>query len=386
MTTAIAPARPTRAARPRTAAADASLAAAGVVVIVGVVLLRPRLPANGALVDLPIAAVLVWALWSRPIGGDTPPSRALRELAPGLWLIAFATTLSLYSSGLQSWALLSIVQSIYAVALFLAIYRVLWCTRNHLDAYARAVGGAVVVVVASLVLSLEPGARPAGTFYHPNYAGHFLAMVAIATPYAHGPLWVRRGTVLLACVGVVLTASFGALLMLASAAGFVLLRRLSMLWGAALLAVSAVVALVIPPDSLITQQGAVTETLSVQRFERSATGRFELWRTAGAAAVRAPQGVGPDGLRQLDLVGSGEIEAHNLYLSYLAERGALGLFGLVLLGALAWRHAPRAGAARPLLAAIFVANLFRETAHYRHMWVLLALALAGDYARLERDG
>ena len=59
----------------------------------------------------------------------------------------------------------------------------------------------------------------------------------------------------------------------------------------------------------------------------------------------------------------------------MSERGALGLLGLVALWATLWRFAPRRGVGRAMLLGLVVASLVRETSHYRHLWILLALVV-----------
>jgi O-antigen ligase len=130
----------------------------------------------------------------------------------------------------------------------------------------------------------------------------------------------------------------------------------------------------------------VNETVNQQRFDRSRDGRLQLWSEGLAAWTDSPFGVGPDGVkqRQIGLRGSeggkkGAYEIHADALGYLVERGFIGIIGYVGLWVVLWRGAEKRGFARALIIALLVAGMFRETMHYRHTWLLLAVAFAIDY-------
>jgi hypothetical protein len=65
-------------------------------------------------------------------------------------------------------------------------------------------------------------------------------------------------------------------------------------------------------------------------------------------------------------------------LAYLVERSVVGLVGLVGFVIVLWRRMPRSGAARVLLGIVMVGSLVRETLNYRHVWIILAIALVVD--------
>jgi hypothetical protein len=54
------------------------------------------------------------------------------------------------------------------------------------------------------------------------------------------------------------------------------------------------------------------------------------------------------------------------------------VIGLVGLWVTIWRRTERGGLAHLLIVGVLVAGLFRETMHYRHLWLLLALGVALD--------
>ncbi len=302
-------------------------------------------------------------------------------------LIALATVLSLYGAGLEGWALLNMTQTAYAFTTFVTVYALLWSRREFVPIFATALAVGIVVVVVALIVTYEPGLRPSGTLYHPNYAGHYL--VAAAFGVWTGLPWrlPRYAVVAVAFVGVLLTASFGALLMIVTGAGYLLLCGLrTRPWivaylVSALLLLQGVGSAFLP--STVDDTARISSTLSGDRLERSGSGRLYIWTQALQAARHNPLGVGPDGLHNRGFITRFR-EAHNLYVAFLAERGFLGLIALLALGAALWRHAPPGGVARALILAFAASNMFRETLHYRHMWIVLALALVVDHrTRLE---
>jgi O-antigen ligase len=137
----------------------------------------------------------------------------------------------------------------------------------------------------------------------------------------------------------------------------------------------------------------VNRTVNPQRFERSRDGRLQLWSEGIDAWSESPLGVGPDGVKSRTIgvrggakESGGAYEIHADALGYLVERGIIGLVGYFGLWITLWRSDSRRGIGRALITALLVAGLFRETMHYRHAWLLLAVAFALDYLRSnERD-
>ena len=99
-----------------------------------------------------------------------------------------------------------------------------------------------------------------------------------------------------------------------------------------------------------------------------------MWVEAIGKFPDAPWGVGPGSVRGLDL-NAHETELHNEPLAFLVERGVIGLFGLLLMWFAMLRLCPRGTQARAMVLAYIFGSFFRETSHYRHFWVFLALAL-----------
>jgi O-antigen ligase len=204
--------------------------------------------------------------------------------------------------------------------------------------------------------------------------------------------WYLKGLAVVALlIALQQTSSFGAfamvIAMLAVYAVRILARNTAIL--AATLAMIAIGGLLLTTpqaQDLVSNEDSdvtISESINSDRFERSGDTRLLLWSQALAAWADEPLGIGPDGVRSRGVaVWQGhELEIHSDALGYLVERGPIGLIGFVGLWVTLILVAKRGGFARVLIAGMLVQGLFRETMHYRHMWLLLALAFALDYAR-----
>ncbi|HEX5510544.1 MAG TPA: O-antigen ligase family protein [Actinomycetales bacterium] len=363
--------------------------AAGLIALsmVGVTFLEPRLGPNGAFVDAALLLLVALGLRVMAVGGAPPAVQTWRATWPWLFVIAIGTALSLYSSGVTGWALIDIAQSVYSVAVFFGCYALIWRRRRLLPIFAIAIAVGILVTTVSLVLTLEPGVRPSGAFYHPNYAGHYLVVAAVVCWWASPWRLLKVAAVAVAGLGVYLTGSFGALIMAGAFVAYILLRAARQRpWvlaftGAVVLTLVAIVT----PSTITAQlrQFTVSDTITSTRFERSEGGRLGVWEESLSTVPDHPLGVGPDGLHNRQMITFAR-EPHNLYVAFLAERGVIGLVGLIGLGVALWRQVPAGGLSRPLIVTLAVGNVFRETFHYRHMWLLLAVAVVIDLSRRER--
>lgn len=273
--------------------------------------------------------------------------------------------------------------------------------RTLLHAYAAAavLGGVIAVaayfrVVPGAELMLPKG-RLMGLFKDANVFGAFMVPVAVlAVARLHGSRAPLRwaAVALLASVAVLLSYSRGAWINLAaSLCAYTGLRVLAgrvrptlgtVLGGlAAIAAIAAVLVVVI-------DQPAVRDMLelraSTQGYDDD---RFGNQADAIALGWQHPLGLGPGATE-----GHLAISAHSLYVRAFVENGGLGLWAtvgllLVSLGRATW--AALAGgdaeAQRMLavvaaaLAGVVVESAVIDTIHWRHLWLLLALAWTPRY-------
>ncbi len=212
----------------------------------------------------------------------------------------------------------------------------------------------------------------------------FMALLVLPTPRRS-----RIAGLVAAGAGLVATGSFGAMIQLGSGLGVLgvgALRRVRpatrQLTTLGFVGATVVLALAVGSGRQLLPEGDGTTGYNAAHFERSSTGRLELWGAALDQVVETPWGIGPGSSRNLEVLRQGErtTETHSEPLAFLSERGALGLLGLLALWATLWRFAVPGGVARAMIVGLVVASIVRETSHYRHLWVLLALVLTYERA------
>ena len=265
----------------------------------------------------------------------------------------------------------------------------------HAYAVAAVLGGAVAVaayfrLVPGAELMLPKG-RLMGLFKDANVFGAFmvpvvvLAVARLSGPRAATLRWA--GVVLLGIAAVLLSYSRGAWINLATSlcayAGLrVLSGRVRPTLGSVLgacAAIGAIAALLV----VIVDQPAVRDMLelraSTQGYDDD---RFGNQADAIALAWQHPLGLGPGATE-----GHLSISAHSLYVRAFVENGGLGLWatlGLLLasVGRATWAALAGGEAETQLLLAVVAAALVGvgvesaviDTIHWRHLWLLLALA------------
>ncbi|MFO7563231.1 MAG: O-antigen ligase family protein [Enhygromyxa sp.] len=239
---------------------------------------------------------------------------------------------------------------------------------------------------------LVPNGRMLGFFKDPNVFGAFLVPPAVWAVARLVSLerGLRAGwaLVLVVCsTGVFLSYSRGAWISLAVALLIFFLLRLGGGTTRArvmmLLAVPFAALLLAVAFERLLEVGSISEMLE-HRLSRQAydNERFATQREATEAALRSPLGIGPG---QTELIF--HRAAHNSYVRGFVENGYLGglsltalLFASLLRAtwlALALKE-PRLQVAMAVvaasLAAIAVESLVIDCVHWRHMWLLSALA------------
>jgi O-antigen ligase len=362
------------------------------VVFAGVVVMRPGLPSKFSFVDPVIFAVAAYSVVSMLYRGSPATSGALR-LLPWIWLILLGSFLGLSAVGIPYWAMSNLARTMFALLTFVCFWHVISLARLQRAAiYGTAAG---VAVTTLSLLSQAASYRAAAFFLHPNYAGHYMALATMVL-FVVAKRWYLKALAAFALlVALQQTSSFGAIAMVVSMLAVYAVRVLSRNTAilAAALAVLAIGGLFLATpqaQDLVSNEDTdwtFSDSLSGDRFERSGDTRLILWSQAIEAWAEEPLGIGPDGVRSRGVaVWRGHVlEIHSDSLGYVVERGIVGLIGFIGLWVVLFRLAPKGGLGRVLIVAMFVAGFFRETMHYRHMWLLLALAFAYDYAKRSPD-
>lgn len=342
---------------------------------------RPTLVENVTVGDLAILA-LIAGFAVRAVAGAPVVDDVARRLALPVVLIALGSLVAATHVGFREWIVGDLVRDAAVGFAFLAA----------LDTFRREGRSATAAATAALALSAgvvsvqllaDTGIRADATFPNPNVAGHFLATSLIALLTLPMPRPLRLLAVPLVVLGLLRTSSFGALAQVGAGIALLLAVR-TRPWRrahrhgmvvATAAAVVVLVGVVLALPSLLPEQNSDRSGLSTQRLDRSADGRFHAWEEGLDLVLEHPLGVGAGSTGGLELL-TGEQELHNEPLAYLVERGVIGLAGFVALAVALWRLAPPGGGARALLVGFGLSSLVRETSHYRHLWLVLALVLA----------
>jgi O-Antigen ligase len=389
-------------------------------------ILHPSGPGNTSPVDLLlVASIVTAAVWARS------GHHELR--AP--YFIPFAL---IVAAGAAS-GLVSVLPGLALSTLATELLLFAWCTvivnvlrspramRYALHAWSwSGVLWATVVVAAWLghITSLEglqaaDGNRVLFTFGDPNYAGTYW-VVTIFVVYASGvpsARWMRITGYLMLAWALALSESNGAILALAIGITFLLLVRAHRKRGiVGSLAVLLVVVLALGvlltafPISGIRQQalnsGQPLLVNSIGRSGQSTSERGQL-EVESLQLYRQSDGVlglGPASTKPLLTSEHSPYpnQAHNDFLAVLAERGVVGVLGLLLLVGTAafWaaplvrrRLSPGFAAVVPRPAGLVAALLafacisyYEEVLHFRFLWALLGIvAILGKDARALRS-
>lgn len=354
----------------------------------GSAFLRPQIGPNLAAVD-PFILLLVVVGTVSLVEHPSPAREAFARSAPFLWMIALGSLLGLFGPGLAGWALNSLARDLLAFPLLFATWHLL-CRSPRALPFVTAAGIAATALVSVWVLA-EGSVRGSGPFYNPNYAGHFLACsIPFLLALQRGYRW-RLPLLVVTMVAVLRTGSFGSFVMVAAVFAYLNLSELRIGRSTArkarsVLILAAMGAFVL--YGIVFLRGEMSDrgpvTVEQERFSRSSESRAALWREYVQLLPDHPLGVGPDGTISRPLFESTRERAlglHNDALSYLVERGPLGLIGLLGFGVVLWRRGPPGGLARQVLVAVLLAGLFHDTLHFRHLWIVLGVAFAADTLR-----
>jgi hypothetical protein len=357
----------------------------GVVVsYAGVVVLRPALPHNTAYVDLVLAVMSLVALLSMGRVGS-PATHGAAKAMPWMWLILLGSLLGMAGVGMAAWGVTDLAVSYFAFLTFFGFWHLVYVER--LERYA--VWGTAAGVTITVISVLRGGQyRSRGMFAQPNYPGHYLVMACIVLIYACKHWWAKALAVVALLIGINETGSFGAIAMVLAVVAVMAWRSLARHTAILVIGLLALVGGTIfyfsPASTTVTSgQFHFSNSLNSNRFQKSSSSRGQIWSDALKAWVSEPLGVGPAGVlnRHISVYSGTSLEVHADAISFLVERGPIGLAGYIGLWVVLWRLAKKGGFARLIIVSILVAGIFRETMHYRHVWLLLALAYVFDQRR-----
>lgn len=352
----------------------------------GVALLRPGLPQGLAFVDPILLGLVAYAVVSMMYQGS-PATSGARRLVPWVWFILLGSFLGLAQVGIPLWAISNLARTLFALMTFVCLWQLLVVARVERFAIAGTIVG--FVITAGLLVVQASSTRGTALFPHSNYAGHYVVMAGFLLISVARAWWWKVLVILGLILAVQQTSSFGAIAMAVAMLGVYAFRALTrstaiLAVGLALLAIVGLflatpsAADLVPDDSGGSWE--ISPTISEDRLDRSGDSRVDLWSQGFEAYLQSPLGLGPDGVkqRQVAVYRGHALEIHSDAIGYLIERGVLGLIGFVGLWVTLFRLARKGGLARVLMAGMIVQGMFRETMHYRHGWLLLALAFALD--------
>ena len=334
--------------------------------------------------DALIGAFIVLATLEMVARRARPRPIVLAVLLPIL-LVFGGALIGALDVGLTHWVVYDLIRDIGAAAALLAVLQVFdLAPAGWFRVPARALAAIVGLVAIQLVFLGQETLRAKATFPNPNVAGHFMATCFMALLVLPVSRWIRIAGLSAAGIGVVATGSFGAILQLAvglAVVAFGAARRIRpatrQLLAFAVIATIGFLGVAAASGVQFLPERGESTGYNANHLERTTTGRLDLWGAAIDQVIDRPWGIGPGSSRNLQVLREGDAskETHSEPLAFLSERGALGLVGLVALWATLWRFAVPRGVGRAMILSLVVASLFRETSHYRHLWILLALVV-----------
>lgn len=315
--------------------------------------------------------------------GNTASGVTWRSSLPFLWLFLLGTGLALLVGDASDAGLVQVAKDLLPVLAFFALW-------SLMEAQPRLVGvarwsfvGAALLVLASVQVDQS---QRAGGILNENYAPHFLAIgVLFALQLRTWPV-VKALLVVAFALGVLQTGSFGSILMLLGFLAYWVWssgNRLPM-GPRVLLQAGFVLLVLLAAPSLerqLSQEGlGVGSGFAADRYTRSSGDRWEMYRSGLESAQDNLFGLGPGQYRYVSESGA-EAEMHNILMRFALENGVVGFVGIVGLVVTVVRRTQPGGAARTLMVGLVLAGLVRDSWNYRHAWVALAIAVAGDQLR-----
>ena len=348
--------------------------------IVFVAFLFPKLGSDLVLTDLLIGATIVASLLHL-VRGDWLARDVARQIQVPVFVIGIGALIGSLYAGVRPWIIGDLVRDLAIVLVFLAAVDILRRGGPRAVRFCYvALGICILFAAVQLASSGGDELRASGTFPNPNVAANLLAMGLLcwaAAPFRVATKFVVGG---IAVVGLLAAASFGSMLQLGVGFGYLAVTHVdqarNLIRGRRMLALVPILLMLLVGFFAFTELrgGQDKSGFNQARFDRSGGLRVAVWVEAIGKVPDAPWGVGPGSVRGLDL-NTLETELHSEPLAFLVERGVIGFFGLLLMWFAMVRLCPPGTQARAMVLAYIFGSFFRETSHYRHFWVFLALAL-----------
>lgn len=376
---------------------------------------RLILPFNTRIVDFVLVLAILYFIF---LSGFVHQYIHLPLIWP-IWMVLIASLLATVTGMMGSESYLAIIKDIYIFVWFIALCNLLFNLRLDGLNLLMKIWSLIAVVEATTsilgmlgigpamfytppfydkALSIGRFNRAIGTFLNPNALAPYLVVSLFVLLVTTWPKSIRLFLAVWILAGIfgtgsmaAMTSTIGGLVILLGVNGFLKTKEIPKFWGFMLLVglvFVLMIALIFVLFPSILSSSTLAERsdlfmITLGRLPRSFSSRVNLILSAWPIYSRFPLGTGPE---TYDLL-SGEL--HNDYISYLFERGPLGLIGwLGMVGILLFTsfrsatHQTNDHHRWQLLSfgvgflACAVISLSHEISHFRQVWVFIAFLLS----------
>lgn len=351
---------------------------------IGVTQQSPKLVSNVVLVDLLILGLI--GLWVMLLGTPLLSNELTLRLLIPFGLIFAGSILTMIDVSIRGFAVADLIRDVGSfLFLFGAASALSYKPRRDLPWATFGVFVGLVILAIQLTLDRDE-LRAQATFPNPNIAAHLLFTYLVLIFVMPTPRWAKVVAALVTIPAWVSGASFGATIQFAGAFVYGMLgwlyrrrRGIPRLLAQITPIVGVIGLALLPVAWTLFNQGV--GGFDMDRFEKSSRGRLRIWTQGLGQLERHPIGLSPAGLANTTPSLDAETEIHQEILSFLIERGPIGLLGLLLMWLAFWRMGRPGGPIRVLTVCFFTAAMFRETLHYRHLWLAYAIAIIHEWTR-----
>lgn len=364
----------------------------------------PSLPGNLILVDL----VNMGFFFLFIILFSIKRKQIKLQLVGPIAVILFGSLIAMFNTQALAFNIFTITQDLYLFVFFLVLYNIVEDQRDLKMLLACwlffcvAQGGLAVLgsyiqfsVGSSGVSEVEDLSRSRGTFANSDALASYLGVsffIIFQPFFKFGWFWnLVFGSVIF--LGMFATKSMSALLGFSLGTVMVFVLYWLYIRGIKKLRLS-IIAFIVALSSVFYVMPKMMEAENfLERMPRSAGARKEIWMAGYESFLRFPMGIGPGSFKK---TGKGPLnregkraELHNDFISYLVERGPIGLIGLlilygsfVLIVSINFKKAETdeevlwALGLMGMLTFIMVDALNHEGMHYRHVWLAFGIIAA----------